>query len=418
MRPGTHADLTICPTLSVFRPNVTTIRFAGSHVVLLRSAPQDMIHVVLDTSIYSRNPRLDSKEFTLLQGISSTRQVTLHVPFVVEREFATQLEHDQRRRLDTAVREISNALAFDPHGPHSARLAEQLEVLQAALSGLAHERATAFIHWLEDASAIRHPLTLKQASNALDAYFSGAPPLKEPKVRKDIPDSFVFQKLLELHQTHGSQLRVVVADKSLAHAVRDAGIPVWATLREFLTSPDVQSLVAEQVIATNQPAVNNHVLALAEESTEIIAKALEEALLSDKETIQYGSHFPGDTGEIYLSGIDIPHEVHIGDIEYIGGTVFLANIAVSVELMYQYHLATHDALALGEPKYYISPLNDHYLEVETTDEFSLSACLEIEFPTWQTTPHDIHELKAQLTSPEIGVTDINDLEIIDDHVDT
>ena len=376
-----------------------------------------MIHVVLDTSIYCRNPRRDSKEFTLLQGISSTGQVTLHVPFVVEREFATQLEHDQRRRLDTAVREISKALAFDPHGPHSAHLAEQLEVLQAALSGLVHERAAAFIHWLEDASAVRHPLTLEQASNALDAYFSGAPPLKEPKVRKDIPDSFVFQKLLELHQTHGSQLRVVVADKSLAHAVRDAGIPVWATLREFLTSADVQSLVAEQVIATNQPAVDNHVLALAEESTEIIAKALEEALLSDEETIQYGN-FPGDSGEIYLSGIDIPHEVYIGDIEYIGGTVFLANIAARVELMYQYHLATHDALALDAPKFSVSPLNDHYLEVETTDEFSLSACLEIEFPTWQTTPHDILELKAQLTSPEIGVTDLNDFEIIDDHADT
>ena len=376
-----------------------------------------MIHVVLDTSIYRRNPRLDSKEFTLLQGISSTEQVTLHVPFVVEREFATQLEHDQRRRLDTAFRAISKALAFDPHGPHSAHLAEQFEVLQAALSGLVHERAAAFIHWLEDACAVRHPLTLEQASNALDAYFSGAPPLKEPKVRKDIPDSFVFQKLLELHQTHGSQLRVVVADQSLADAVRDAGIPVWATLREFLTSPDVQSLVAEQVIATNQPAVDNHVLALAEKSTEIIAKALEQALLSDEATIQYGNHFPGESGQIYLSGIAIPHDVHIGDVEYIGGTVFLANIAASVELMYEYPLPTHDALALDATKFSVSPLNDHYLQVETTDEFDFCACLEIEFPTWQTTPHDIHELKAQLASPELGVTNLDDFQIIDTHTD-
>ena len=376
-----------------------------------------MIHVVLDTSIYGRNPRLDSKEFTLLQGISSTGQVTLHVPFVVEREFATQLEHGQRQRLHKAVGEISKALAFDPHGPHSAHLAELFEVLQATLSSLVHERAAAFIHWLEDANAVRHPLTLEQASNALDAYFSGAPPLKEPKVRKDIPDSFVFQKLLELHQTHGSQLHVVVADKSLADAVRDADIPAWATLRDFLTSPDVQSLVAEQVIATNQPAVDNHVLALAEESTELIAKALEEALLSDEATIQYGNHFPGDSGEIYLSGIAMPHEVHIGDVEYIGGTVFLANITANVELMYQYPLPTHDALALDATKFSVSSLNDHYLEVETTDDFSFSACLQIEFPTWQTTPHDIRELKAKLASPEIGVTDLHDFQIIDAHTD-
>ena len=183
-------------------------------------------------------------------------------------------------------------------------------------------------------------------------------------------------------------------------------------------SPGEKSgLVAEQVIANKQPAVDNHVLALAEQASATIAKALEEALLSDEEVIQYGDHLPGESGEIYLSGIGTPHEVHIGDIEYIGGMVFLANIVARVELMYQFPLATHDALALNPPKFSVSPLNDHYLEVETTDEFSVAACLELEFPAWQTTPHDIHELKAQLTSPEIGVTDLQGFEIVHPHAD-
>ena len=343
--------------------------------------------------------------------------ILVKMGYVVEREFATQLEHDQHRRLDTVAREISKALSFDPHGPRSAQLAEQLEVLQAALSDLVHERSAAFIHWLEQASAIRHPLTLEQASNALDAYFSGAPPFKEPKVRKDIPDSFVFQKVLELSEAHGPQLGIVVADERLARAVRDAGIPVWSSLREFLTSPVVQPLVAEQVIANNQPAVDNHVLALAQQATGTIAKALEQALLSDEEVIQYGDHLPGESGEIYLSGIDTPHEVHIADIEYIGGMVFLANIVARVELIYQFPLATHDALALNAPTFSVSPLNEHYLEVETTDEFSVSACLELEFPAWQTTPNGIHELRAQLANPEIGVTDLKDFEIVHPHAD-
>ena len=375
-----------------------------------------MIHIVLDSSIYRSHPRLDTKEFTLLQGITAGGQAVLHVPHVVEREFATHLEHVQRRRLDIAVREISKALSFGPHGPHAMQLAEQLEILRSALSGLVHERSAAFIHWLDQACAVRHPLTLEEASLALDAYFSGAPPLKEPKVRKDIPDSFIFQKILELSKAHAPQFGVVAEDKGLAEAVSKAGIPVWASLRECLTSPIVRPLVADQIIANDQPAVEAHVLALTQQATKTIAKALEEALSSDEEVIQYGDRLPGESGEIYLSGIDTPHEVQIAEIEYIGGAVFLASLVAHVELMYQYALPTHDALRLDPRKFSLSPLNDHYLEVEATDEFRFSACLEIEFPAWQTTPHDLEELKAQLTNPDIGVSDLQDVELV--HTDT
>ena len=147
-----------------------------------------MIHLVLDTCIYSRRPRLDSKEFLLLKGMAASGKIILHVPFVVEREFTTQLEHDQREKLQSAIKQVSRALSFEPHGPHSEKLAGQLRSLKSAFSELVQERAEAFINWLAEAGAVRHPLTLEQALEAMEAYFTGAPPLKQPKVRKDIPD--------------------------------------------------------------------------------------------------------------------------------------------------------------------------------------------------------------------------------------
>ena len=255
-------------------------------------------------------------------------------------------------------------------------------------------------------------MTLEQAANAMEAYFTGAPPLTQPKVRKHIPDSFIFQQFLQLKKTYGSNFGVVAEDKALLEASQDAGLLCWASLREFLTSTTAQPLVAEQIIIENKGEVCEHVLALANQSTDSIAKALEEALLSDGYTNVAGDNLPGETGEIYLSGIDRPYKIDVDDIEYIGSTVFLANIVAEVELMYEYPIYKYDAMDLDRRKFGLSALNDHYLEAETTDAFQFSACLELEFSKWQTSPEGVEELKAQLNNPAIGVSELKDFQIV------
>ena len=371
-----------------------------------------MIHLALDTCIYRSKPRLDSKEFVLLKGMAVSGTIILHVPFVVEREFTTQLEHDQRDKLTRAINLISRALNFEPHGPHSAKLAGQLDGFKSALHDLVQERHEVFMNWLLEVHAIRHPLTLEQTSNAMEAYFAGAPPLKQPKVRNDIPDSFIFQQFLQLNEDYGSEFGVVVEDKALREASQNAGIRCWSSLRDFLTSTTAQPLVAEQIIIENKEEVCEHVLMLASQATDSIAKALEKALLAGGYATLVGDHLPGETGEIYLSGIDRPYKVDIEDIEYIGETVFLANIVAEVELMYQYPIYKYDVLDLDRRKGGISALNDHYFEAETTDAFQFSACLELEFSKWQSAPEKVEELKAQLVNPEIGVSELQDFQIL------
>ena len=371
-----------------------------------------MIHLVLDTNIYRSNPRLDSMEFTLLRRLVASAKIVLHVPYIVEREFATELEQTQRTKLNKAFGEICRALSFGPHGPESAKLAKQLADLRAVLPQLVLERTAAFLDWLGAVGAVRHRLTLEQAQKAMDAYFAGTPPLRQPKVRKDIPDSFIFQQILQLYAAHRFDLGVIVNDGTLRSALQDAGIGCWSTIREFLTSPAVQPLVAEEIIGRNRSQACDHVLSVATKIHHEIVHTLEQELMSNGQAILHGDDFPGETGEIYISGAHAPYEVDYGDVEYIGGTVFLLEVIARVELMYQFPIYKHDVLDLDSARVSLAPLNDHYFEAETTDVFQFSASIELGFPIWQTQPKDLDELKTWLQGPTTGVSELQGFELL------
>ena len=151
-----------------------------------------MINVVLDSSIFRKSPRLDSREFAVLSEMMEAGHVTLHVPYVVEREIISTLKKDQNERLSGAISNITKALHYEPRGEKSEELELTLENLTANLEALVSERVAAWRLWMDQHGVVRHAITLEQSNNALEAYFNGDPPLKQPKSRKDLPDSFIF----------------------------------------------------------------------------------------------------------------------------------------------------------------------------------------------------------------------------------
>jgi len=372
-----------------------------------------MIHLVLDTSIYRKSPRLDSREFSVLSEMINAGHVILHVPHVVERECTSELELGQREKLNEAMVRLTKAVAFEPLGPKSKQLSEFLQKLRKDTDSLVSERAAAFSYWLDKHKAMRHPIKLDQTQRALEAYFSGTPPLKQPKSRKDIPDAFIFHQILDLKKCHQSELHVVVEDGALRSACENAHICCWSTLLEFITNPVVQEFYAERMIERHKPEVLAHVQNIAESRRSSIAASLEKALLSDQYTLICGDSLPGESGEIYLSGIDTPHSVTIEDVEYIGSILFLATVHAQVALMYEFSMDVFDALELDSDKYSTSPLNNHYVEVETTDAFQFSGRLELEFVKPETEVTSLSTLKSFLKEPTIVVSELENFEIID-----
>lgn len=137
-------------------------------------------------------------------------------------------------------------------------------------------------------------------------------------------------------------------------------------------------------------------------------------MLSDEYRILYDHNLPGEGGQIYVSGINAPDHFDIEEMEYIGKRVFMASIRAEVELMYEYSLPIHDAVNLDPGKFSASPLNDHYWEVETTDDFCFFARLELEFPESNGNSKTLEEVKSSLQEPEIKVSDLTHFEMIDE----
>ena len=371
-----------------------------------------MIHLVLDTAIYRGIPRLDSPEFKLLSYMVERGYLVLHVPHIVEREQSTELEQVQRGRLKKAINVLTNALSFEEHGPKSKDLNSSLEELRANLDYLVEERSAAFTYWLDKYNAVHHQITLDQTQRALEAYFKGLPPLKQPKVRKDIPDSFIFQQILDLKNTYQSQLGIVVEDNGLRSACVGAGIACWVSLHEFITSPAAQKFLAQTVIKENKDEILSFVRSLLNEKIDNISAAVETTLLSNDYSLLSGDSIPGENKEIYLSGVNTPYEVEVVEIEYLGDTVFLAYVQAQVELQYQFPMFKIDVLALDVDKYHFSPLNDHYFEVETTDVFQFSGRIELDFPQETVESASVDEMKTVLQNPMIRVSDLEDFEVV------
>lgn len=373
-----------------------------------------MIHLVLDSSVYRRSPRLDSPEFKILSYLASTGSLTLHLPYIVEREFTSYLEQIQKERIELATRKITSALNFDGHGPKSQGLSIILEKLKADAQELVAERSESFIHWIEAHDAVRHPISIENSHSALEAYFTGQPPLKEPKVRNDIPDSFIFQQILDLKNDYAAELGLVIEDNALRSACTDAEIDCWSKLADFLASPVAQEFLTQAVIQENEAEISEFVSGIANENIVEITSELEKLMLSSDYSTLSGDMIPGEFNQIYLSGVDTPYDVEIENIEYLGGTVFLIDVIGNVDLTYEFSVHIYDAYALDEDKFHISPLNEHYVEVETTDQFTFKGQVEFEFTEAVIASTTVDEMKAALKGPNIRATDLDDFELVVD----
>lgn len=142
-----------------------------------------MKNVALDTNIYRGNPTFDSLGFRALTRLCINDVYRLHIPYIVEREFQTQqlaiFEKDSKKAL--------SGISSLKRKPISKGLQKSLEEIEAnfkSASESAHQEAeNRIVELAKSVSAIRHPLSLDDATKALEAYFNGTAPLKEPKIR-------------------------------------------------------------------------------------------------------------------------------------------------------------------------------------------------------------------------------------------
>lgn len=225
--------------------------------------------VFLDTS-FLRGVGRDSIAARVLKRLVDNGKVVLHVPALVEQEWATQRGAD-------FVRE-----------------------------------------WLDDRAAIRHALGSTDAHEVFSLYFAGLPPFRSPKNRADIPDGFIFVRIRAVSAQMECSCGSLIGDRTLRAAC--ASLPnmtVWATLPMLVGHID-PFLSAKEIRNACQLRYRELVDAI---ETRLPLKVLEEATfwlggfnleiseLGDLESISPGSFDWVDSDPLDTNIISIPFGV-------------------------------------------------------------------------------------------------------------
>ncbi|TXL64342.1 PIN domain-containing protein [Zeimonas arvi] len=159
-------------------------------------------HVVLDTNIYRKSPKRTDLAFLALERLAKAGLLHLHLPYVVEREFQTQQVTQYKKEVDAAVGGLESLIKKGVGPAQLATVEGMLNTLKGTAPALLSDVEQALPNWVVGIGGSRHAITEAQATLAMEAYFLGSAPLKAPKVRDDIPDSFIFQMIADLAKKH------------------------------------------------------------------------------------------------------------------------------------------------------------------------------------------------------------------------
>ena len=370
-----------------------------------------MIHLVLDSNIFRKKPRLDSPEFKSIAYLAKKNDIRLHIPYFVEKEFVSFLENEQEKRIDSAIKLLEAVSNYKNTGPATIKILEMLENVKSTKKEIIIERSRSFINWISEVNAERYHLNEQETQKALDAYFYGKLPLKEPKVRKDIPDSFIFQTILSLKGEYKADLYAVIHDNSFREACEKSGLKCFDDLSKFLGLDIIQELLKQKLIYDNEDRIFKYLIELTKSENESILDAVESLLLSDEYRMISGGKVPGESNEIYVSLVDRPHFIEYEEVEYFGGSLFVIYFSSLVELTYEYPVFHYDTYDLDRDKYYIEYIDKNFMQVETTDEFRFTGKVELDFGVELADIHNIDELMRILKEPEFTVSELEEFEI-------
>ncbi len=370
-----------------------------------------MIHVVLDTNIYRHNPRLNSPGFKSLTNLAKRKSICIHIPYIVEQEFSTQLVHDHKKKIDSAIDSISHIVNNEKLKGIVTGIEKCLQELQKNKADLYNETKEGFDEWLTEVGAIKHSLSEAEAKRAMDAYFKGEPPLKKVKNRKDIPDSFIFQSIQTLYEKYKNELHCIIHDDNLREACQSSGIITYASLDEFITSDKIKKYIANAFIDKNIAFISEHILEYAAKEEKTILSQIDFTLASYP-FIKICDPVIGANKTLSVMDEKMPHSLEFhGGIHHYGEGLFVLRFDALVEFTYEFSVPREDVDKFDTNKYDIMNQTGYWFRVGTTDQFKFSGQIEFDYHASFSAIKYKDESLQELKNPEITVSELFNFEI-------
>lgn len=377
-----------------------------------------MIQLVLDTGIYRKDPNRDGPAFDAIVNLASSGLLKLHIPYVVEREFQTNQRKVYEADLKKALSGLSGLSRKKLSKQTSEKITAILDDLKASSDDVLADAEGMLVSWAESINAKRIPLCIEQASSALEAYFQGLAPLKEVKIRDDIPDSFIA-RAIEKILPNVAELHFVVEDAKLRETfdVLET-VHTYKNLNEFIASDLIQDELLEADLMEKFDQIKEVIASVEAESEQIkytIAKDVGEAIVNS--TIN-DSSIPDDNHEATINGYNDPEDIELNmeDISYFGNGSFGIPFTASMEVGAYYYLFKADYYAMdakyGDKMPSVTDHNDHYYEAEDTFYVRIHGMVSIDVD--KKTLMEAEEYSEIIASGIIELSDIADIEFIEE----
>ena len=331
-----------------------------------------MIHVILDTNIYRKNPDRKNPNFKTLEKLAKANSIRLHIPYVVLREFQTQQKEIYLKAHSRVISGLSTLSKKQLNTDILDKLEILKDLLEDELENTLSNTENQITNWANNIGANLYPLCLEQANAALEAYFQGTPPLKSIKTRKDIPDSFIVQSIFQLNKEN-NDIHVVSGDNKIKDTfLNKGGITTYDSLSDFIKADLIQAKLKD-IDFISQPieeTIRQHEEKY-REITNFISDNIGETIIWKTFTDQ---SIPDDNNEATISGYEeVEHiDLDFSEIRYYGNGQFGIPFNLTITVSAYYYIFKSDYYMISDKEHTpsVTDHNDHYFEAE--GEFKLN----------------------------------------------
>jgi rRNA-processing protein FCF1 len=371
----------------------------GPHRLQVNSCEETLLHVIIDTSIYRKDPKRDKVGFRALGRLCKGQKVKLYVPEVVKREFVSQ----QKTAIEEHIQTILNA------AKSVSRRSKESKLMEFALKTMALADTIAprvesktrleFKGWIEQCGAEVLAIRPKHGNRVIDDYFGGNPPFTSPKHRDDIPDSFIFQNIVDVASDQ-EIVNVIVNDGALFKSLGTIkNVKAFKELDEFINTEECQEALEEltgEIVTHNIERAKQIIPKKAEDLNRMIDVDLVNVLAY--QTVR-DSQIPEDNQEATITMVGAAEDVEFDfdGIEYYGGSEIGIPFRATTECLLNYAINQSDYYTMNEgesAKVSISELNDHYFDAEQDFPIRVKGKLSVEIKV------------EQLENPEVSDDDL------------
>lgn len=374
-----------------------------------------MLHVVIDSTVLISDPARKKPAFRAVKNLTKARELQLHIPYVVEQEF---LSH-QTDSYSSSFQEMTGKISNFKKRLLPEKIHKFLEATMEGLTNLQQELMefvkNEFAEWQGGVNSKVHPVSESHGRRVLAAYFAGTPPFKEKKRRKDIPDAFIWQNVVDIADEVGD-LYVISSDKGILKACEgQPNITGFSSLEDFVSSDVCRLALKEAQAKANFGRLVELVTDLPAE-IEIAVKS--QAVDKLHGMTVNSEEIPEDNNEGMIVSVGDPQDIELSTSEakYYGDGLVTIPVEFFVECLLDYTIFKGDFYTLSDEKMErisISEHSDHCYSAEEYYDLHASAIVAIDFRSDSLENDNLtdKQLIELLNGAEISLDSIEEIEI-------